>query len=74
MKCPKCQFENPESMEFLGECGTNLERICLKCNFKNPSHFKLCGEGGLNLTCEAFVSPVNGMRGPISRQGRACHG
>ena len=21
MKCPKCQFENPERMKFYGECG-----------------------------------------------------
>ena len=24
MKCPKCQFENPESVKFCGECGHNL--------------------------------------------------
>jgi len=24
MKCPKCQTENPESVKFCGECGTNI--------------------------------------------------
>jgi len=50
MKCPKCQFENPEGMKFCGECGTRLERICLKCNFSNPPNFKFCGECGSDLT------------------------
>ena len=24
MKCPKCQFENPQGQKFCGECGTRL--------------------------------------------------
>jgi len=24
MRCPKCQFENPEAMDFCGKCGTRL--------------------------------------------------
>ena len=50
MKCPNCQFENPEGMKFCGECGAKLVRICLKCNFTNPAHFKFCGECGHNLS------------------------
>jgi ribosomal protein L40E len=23
MKCPKCQFENPEEMQFCGKCGAD---------------------------------------------------
>ncbi|MBW2345657.1 MAG: zinc ribbon domain-containing protein, partial [Deltaproteobacteria bacterium] len=50
MKCPKCQFENPESVKFCGECGAELEKICPKCNSANPPRFKFCGECGHNLT------------------------
>jgi len=24
IKCPKCQFENPDTIHFCGECGTQL--------------------------------------------------
>jgi class 3 adenylate cyclase/tetratricopeptide (TPR) repeat protein len=49
MKCPKCQFENPEGLKFCGECGTKLERVCPKCNSLNPPQFKFCGECGREL-------------------------
>ena len=44
MKCPSCQFENPEGMQFCGKCAARLERICPKCNFSNPSDFVFCGK------------------------------
>ena len=50
MKCPKCQFENPEGLKFCGECGAKLDRVCPKCNSTNPVQFKFCGECGHNLT------------------------
>jgi class 3 adenylate cyclase/tetratricopeptide (TPR) repeat protein len=50
MKCPKCQFENPEGLKFCGECGGKLERVCPKCNSPNPPQFRFCGECGHNLT------------------------
>jgi class 3 adenylate cyclase/predicted ATPase len=50
MKCPKCQFENPEGIKFCGECGAKLDKICPECNFPNPLQFKFCGECGHNLT------------------------
>ncbi len=46
MKCPKCQFENPDTMKFCGECGGKLEKLCPKCNAANPLQFKFCGECG----------------------------
>jgi class 3 adenylate cyclase len=49
MKCPKCQTENPETIEFCGECGAKLERICPHCNFANPAEFRFCGKCGQNL-------------------------
>ncbi|MCG6881514.1 MAG: zinc ribbon domain-containing protein [Deltaproteobacteria bacterium] len=59
MKCPKCQFENPEEMKFCGECGGKLEIQCSKCNASNPPQFKFCGECGNALTKAAAPSPVN---------------
>ena len=50
MKCPKCQFENPEGKKFCGQCGAKMERICPQCNASNPPQFNFCGECGHNLT------------------------
>ncbi len=49
MKCPKCQFDNPEGMKFCVECGEKLEVICPKCGFSNSPIFKFCGECGHDL-------------------------
>jgi class 3 adenylate cyclase/ribosomal protein L40E len=49
MKCPKCHFENPETMQFCGKCGAKLENICSKCNSSNPSDFRFCGKCGHGL-------------------------
>jgi len=49
MKCPKCQFENPDGVKFCGECGAKMETICPQCNFSNPPGFKFCGECGYDL-------------------------
>jgi class 3 adenylate cyclase/tetratricopeptide (TPR) repeat protein len=57
MKCPKCQFENPEGLKFCGECGTKLESVCPKCKSTNPAQFKFCGECGHNLTLPSEPAP-----------------
>jgi class 3 adenylate cyclase/tetratricopeptide (TPR) repeat protein/ribosomal protein L40E len=49
MKCPKCQFDNPEDINFCGKCGAKLEGICPNCNFSNPPEFSFCGKCGQNL-------------------------
>jgi ribosomal protein L40E len=59
MKCPKCQFDNPEAMKFCGECGAKLEIICPKCNSSNPPQFKFCGECGQNLTPHKKAAPID---------------
>jgi hypothetical protein len=56
MKCPSCQFENPEGMKFCGACGGKLELICPKCNFLNPPQFKFCGECGQDLVVPSAPS------------------
>jgi hypothetical protein len=50
MKCPKCQFENPEGVKFCVECGGKLEIICQKCGSNNLPSFKFCGECGYDLS------------------------
>ena len=49
MQCPKCQFENPEIMQFCGGCGNKLEQFCPSCNFSNPPQFSFCGKCGQDL-------------------------
>jgi class 3 adenylate cyclase/tetratricopeptide (TPR) repeat protein len=57
MKCPKCQFDNPEGMKFCVECGEKLEIICPKCGFSNSPIFKFCGECGHNLSIPSEAKP-----------------
>ena len=56
MKCPKCQFENPEGLIFCGKCGGKLQNVCPKCNFSNPPDFIYCGKCG-NLLEELRSAP-----------------
>jgi len=44
VKCSKCQYDNPEGMQFCGKCATKLESICPKCGFSNPPEFAFCGK------------------------------
>ena len=57
MKCPNCQFENPERGIFCGECGAKLETVCPNCNFPNPLQFKFCGDCGHQLSVPAQPPP-----------------
>jgi class 3 adenylate cyclase/tetratricopeptide (TPR) repeat protein len=57
MKCPKCQFDNPEGINFCGKCGGKLERICPSCNFANPPEFRFCGKCGRKLE-EAVIGRI----------------
>src|SRR5208337_2317163 len=49
MKCPKCQFENPETRKFCRECGIKLILVCPQCHFENLPGDKFCGECGHDL-------------------------
>ena len=57
MKCPKCQFENPEMRKFCRECGVKLILLCPKCNSENFPGDKFCGECGHNLTVPSEPRP-----------------
>jgi class 3 adenylate cyclase/tetratricopeptide (TPR) repeat protein len=50
MKCPKCQFENPETAKFCVHCGDKLEITCPNCGVSNSPSFKFCAECGHNLS------------------------
>ena len=65
MKCPKCQFENPDGVKFCGECGAKMEKICPQCNFSNPPEFKFCGECGYDLR-RPEQSPLRDGSGPVA--------
>ena len=59
MKCPQCQFENPEGMQFCGQCGAKLEKTCPQCNSPNPSEFEFCGKCGHALAQTEVVTNVD---------------
>jgi class 3 adenylate cyclase/tetratricopeptide (TPR) repeat protein len=42
MKCPRCQFDNPEGMNFCGKCGGSLKIDCLSCGHQNLAGSKFC--------------------------------
>ena len=57
MKCPKCQFENPDDAKFCNECANKLELICPECGKCNPSGSKFCNECAKNLTLSSEPIP-----------------
>ncbi|MHC4459177.1 MAG: adenylate/guanylate cyclase domain-containing protein, partial [Planctomycetota bacterium] len=59
MKCPKCQFENPEEMQFCVKCGNKLEIKCPECGFGNSPTFQFCGKCGHDLSQPAEASPID---------------
>jgi len=42
MKCPRCQFENPDSMNFCGNCGNPLTVKCPECSHNNRAGAETC--------------------------------
>ena len=61
MKCPKCQFENPDGVNFCVECGGKLEKICPECSYSNSLSHKFCGGCGhkLSLPTEALPKDLS---------------
>ena len=49
MKCPKCQFENPDEATFCIECGNPMEFPCPKCGTPTPRIGKFCMKCGCDL-------------------------
>ncbi len=59
MKCPKCQFDNPEGANFCNECGNKLEMACPACGKINPLGSKFCNECGQDLGKPTVTPPVD---------------
>ncbi|KKL54523.1 hypothetical protein LCGC14_2264530, partial [marine sediment metagenome] len=57
MKCPKCQYENPEVANFCVKCGGKLEILCPECGFGNEPGFRFCAKCGHNLTIPSESVP-----------------
>ena len=57
MKCPKCQFENPDDAQFCIECGNPMEFQCPKCGAITPTTGKFCKACGHNLTLPSEPAP-----------------
>jgi class 3 adenylate cyclase/tetratricopeptide (TPR) repeat protein len=49
MRCPKCQFENPDDKKFCRECGSKLLLACPNCAAEILPIDKFCGECGQDL-------------------------
>ena len=59
MKCPKCQFNNPEEAKYCNECGSKLEITCSVCGKINPIGSKFCNECGQDLRKLIEVPPID---------------
>ena len=59
MKCPNCQFDNPEGAKFCNECGNKLELSCPECGKINPVGSKFCNECGHDLQTPKEAPPVD---------------
>ena len=46
MKCPKCQFENPDDAQFCIKCGRLMEITCPKCGSDTPIIGDFCKKCG----------------------------
>jgi len=58
MKCPKCQYENPDSAKFCIECGDPMEFHCPKCGIITPRKGNFCLECGHKLKSPPKGPPI----------------
>jgi len=49
MKCPSCQFENPDDAKFCGKCAAKLSLACTQCSSENIPGNVFCNECGHSL-------------------------
>ena len=59
MKCPKCQFENREDVNFCEKCGIKLEQVCPNCGAHIPLDREFCGKCGHDLAVALQATPVD---------------
>ena len=59
MKCPDCQFENPEDAKFCGKCRAKLLKICPRCGTENSPENIFCNECGHDLKSPTEPPPID---------------
>jgi hypothetical protein len=57
MKCPECESDNREGVNFCEECGAKFELVCPSCKAKIPLGKKFCGECAQNLILPSEQAP-----------------
>ena len=57
MKCPKCQFENPDNAKFCIECASPMEFHCPNCEAITPATGKFCQECAYDLRKPETIPP-----------------
>lgn len=66
MLCPNCGFDNPEGMNFCGQCAAPLKLICPDCGSLNPVSNHFCSECGALLSPEQIPSPSDNRHNEAS--------
>jgi class 3 adenylate cyclase/tetratricopeptide (TPR) repeat protein len=70
VKCPNCQFDNRQGVEFCEECGTRIELKCPSCGAELLPGRKFCGLCGQDLGrkggIERVEPPTGGERKHIT--------
>jgi class 3 adenylate cyclase/tetratricopeptide (TPR) repeat protein/energy-coupling factor transporter ATP-binding protein EcfA2 len=59
MRCPKCQFENPDGSSFCLECGSTLESPCPRCGNALPASAKFFNKCGHVLRGPVETAPID---------------
>jgi class 3 adenylate cyclase len=57
MKCPNCQFDNPDDKKFCRECGEKLQLFCPQCAAEILSDDNFCGDCGHKLSLPTEAPP-----------------
>src|SRR4051794_30704437 len=62
MRCPNCEFENPQGVRFCHECGVPSQNRCPTCGGANPLPAKFCGECGTSLQGAGQSTPAKSRK------------
>ena len=52
MKCPNCEFINPNNNRYCGRCGHLISNRCPACDTPNPLDYRYCGNCGAAMTIQ----------------------
>ena len=59
MKCPKCQFDNPDNANYCGNCRGKLLLICPECGNENSPLNKYCNKCASELRAPQEAPPID---------------